>query len=276
MKRKRILQKLANCISYDIKEGIVRFIPLYALTGVFVLAFGWDARMHLAEGVSAPSVLDLAVYMFQGMDEYVYVKGGPPFDIPISFLTLSFCFALFACYYAHREWKLRGTVYIPRYESKMYFWISKCIWCILQMILLYLMIFVILWGIAAAGGNISVLLSRETLACLKGLPLSENSMDYIKYIFGLGLFTAIVLNQIQLTAQMIFSPVIGYILVIAVITSSAYFYRFYMPGNYYMLLRTALFREDGITLQQASLVLGILWIVLVLAGAVIVRKKDVL
>lgn len=40
MKRKRILQKLANCISYDIKEGIVRFIPLYALTGVFVLAFG--------------------------------------------------------------------------------------------------------------------------------------------------------------------------------------------------------------------------------------------
>lgn len=276
MKRKRILQKLANCISYDIKEGIVRFIPLYALTGVFVLAFGWDARMHLAEGVPAPSVLDLAVYMFQGMDEYVYVKGGPPFDIPISFLTLSFCFALFACYYAHREWKLRGTVYIPRYESKMYFWISKCIWCILQMILLYLMIFVILWGIAAAGGNISVLLSRETLACLKGLPLSENSMDYIKYIFGLGLFTAIVLNQIQLTAQMIFSPVIGYILVIAVITSSAYFYRFYMPGNYYMLLRTALFREDGITLQQASLVLGILWIVLVLIGAVIVRKKDVL
>lgn len=276
MKRKRILQKLANCISYDIKEGIVRFIPLYALTGVFVLAFGWDARMHLAEGVPAPSVLDLAVYMFQGMDEYVYVKGGPPFDIPISFLTLSFCFALFACYYAHREWKLRGTVYIPRYESKMYFWISKCIWCILQMILLYLMIFVILWGIAAAGGNISVLLSRETLACLKGLPLSENSMDYIKYIFGLGLFTAIVLNQIQLTAQMLFSPVIGYILVIAVITSSAYFYRFYMPGNYYMLLRTALFREDGITLQQASLVLGILWIVLVLIGAVIVRKKDVL
>lgn len=276
MKRKRILQKLANCISYDIKEGIVRFIPLYALTGVFVLAFGWDARMHLAENVPAPSVLDLAVYMFQGMDEYVYVKGGPPFDIPISFLTLSFCFALFACYYAHREWKLRGTVYIPRYESKMYFWISKCIWCILQMILLYLMIFVILWGIAAAGGNISVLLSRETLACLKGLPLSENSMDYIKYIFGLGLFTAIVLNQIQLTDQMIFSPVIGYILVIAVITSSAYFYRFYMPGNYYMLLRTALFREDGITLQQASLVLGILWIVLVLIGAVIVRKKDVL
>ncbi len=276
MKRKRILQKLANCISYDIKEGIVRFIPLYALTGVFVLAFGWDARMHLAENVPAPSVLDLAVYMFQGMDEYVYVKGGPPFDIPISFLTLSFCFALFSCYYAHREWKLRGTVYIPRYESKMYFWISKCIWCILQMILLYLMIFVILWGIAAAGGNISVLLSRETLACLKGLPLSENSMDYIKYIFGLGLFTAIVLNQIQLTAQMIFSPVIGYILVIAVITSSAYFYRFYMPGNYYMLLRTALFREDGITLQQASLVLGILWIVLVLIGAVIVRKKDVL
>ena len=95
MKRKRILQKLANCISYDIKEGIVRFIPLYALTGVFVLAFGWDARMHLAENVPAPSVLDLAVYMFQGMDEYVYVKGGPPFDIPISFLTLSFCFALF-------------------------------------------------------------------------------------------------------------------------------------------------------------------------------------
>ena len=276
MKRKRILQKLANCISYDIKEGIVRFIPLYALTGVFVLAFGWDARMHLAENVPAPSVLDLAVYMFQGMDEYVYVKGGPPFDIPISFLTLSFCFALFACYYAHREWKLRGTVYIPRYESKMYFWISKCIWCILQMILLYLMIFVILWGIAAAGGNISVLLSRETLACLKGLPLSENSMDYIKYIFGLGLFTAIVLNQIQLTAQMIFSPVIGYILVIAIITSSAYFSRFDMTGNYCMLLRVALFREDGITLQQASLVLGILWIVLVLIGAVIVRKKDVL
>lgn len=106
--------------------------------------------------------------------------------------------------------------------------------------------------------------------------MTENSSDYAVYIFGLGLFTAIVLNQLQLTVQMAFNPVIGYIMVIAIITSSAYFYRFYMPGNYYMLLRTALFREDGITLQQASLVLGILWIVLVLIGAVIVRKKDVL
>ncbi len=112
--------------------------------------------MHLAEGVPAPSVLDLAVYMFQGMDEYVYVKGGPPFDIPILLSHTFFSVSHFLpVIMPTREWKLRGTVYIPRYESKMYFWISKCIWCILQMILLYLMIFVILWGIAAAGGNIS-------------------------------------------------------------------------------------------------------------------------
>lgn len=93
----------------------------------------------------------------------MFVKGGPAFDIPITFLTLSFCFALFASYYARREWKMRGTTYLLRYQSKILFWISKCVWCILQMMIMYALMFLVLWA------------------------MTEDSLEYMKYIFGLGM-----------------------------------------------------------------------------------------
>lgn len=276
MKNKNFFRKLGNCISYDIREGIFRFLPLYGLTLIFVAAFGQDARMRLSEGTTTPSVIDLLVYIFQGMEEYVFVKGGPAFDIPITFLTLSFCFALFASYYARREWKMRGTTYLLRYQSKILFWISKCVWCILQMMIMYALMFLVLWAMAAYHGNATFELSSEALPYLKGMAMTEDSLEYMKYIFGLGMFTAITLNQLQLTLQMITTPVVGYTAVIAVLTSSAYFYRVYMPGNYYMLLRTALFQENGITLKQGFFVLAIIWLVLVCLGGIVVKRKDVL
>ena len=96
------------------------------------------------------------------------------------------------------------------------------------------------------------------------------------YIWILGYVTLLALSQFLVLCQMCLSPVAGYVVYIAVITASAYYVKWFMMGNNFMLLRTAVFRQDGIELVFGIVFCGILWGIEVLAGNIIIRKKDVL
>lgn len=275
-KNTHTIQKVFHCIRYDITEGILHLLPLFLLGIFFITMFSVDARMHLKAGISAPSALDIAIYVFQGIEEYMFVKGGPSFEIPITYLAFTLFFCLLACYYSHREWKLRGTVYIPRYQSKTTWWISKCIWCVMEILLFYILVFATIWIIAGIGGNFSFSLSPDAPGLYSGILLTTDTSEVFLYIYVLGAISAIALNQMQITLQMIFSPAVGYVFMIGIVTASAYFFNLFLMGNNFMLLRTALFREDGISLSTGIGLAFIVWLVFVIAGKVLIEKKDIL
>ncbi len=276
MKKKHYIQKLGNCICYDLREGVLGMFPLYILAGCFMAFFAYDAGLRLERTVGNPSALDLAVYVFQGMGEYIYVKGGPQFEIPIAYLVIALLSGLFACYYSRREWNMRGNTYIPRYGTKGIWWFSKCIWCMMQMIVLYGIFFLIFWIMAAVGGNPTLTLSSGIAASLDGMPLTYDTASFLLYIYVLGPVTAIALNQLLVTLQMLFHPVAGYTLVMGILTASAYFFRGYLVGNNQMLLWTVLFRPDGIRFSRGLFYALMIWLLCVLAGRWIISKKDIL
>lgn len=269
------MKKLYSCVLYDMKEGIVKMFPLYLL-GIFVIIFlTMDAMKQLNINVSHPSVTELFIQIFQGKKEYQPIQEGPPFELDNAYLTITVILGLFACYYPKREWKLRGNIFITRYESKAIWWWSKSIWCILQLFLFFILLFFTVWGIAAINGNIGFQISKNAATLYHGTLLTTNASEVLLHIFCLGFFTAIALNQMQITLQLIFSPLAGFLVLIGTIILSGYSFEKYLVGNHYMLLRTAIFREDGITLTQGLLTDAILWILSVTLGYIAIQRKDI-
>lgn len=266
------LRRLGVCLRYDVKEGILRMLPMYLLSIALIGILAVDAKVHY-EGMS-PGVLDLSVYVFQGMEEYVYVENGPPFEIPMAYLVIGICPLLLACYYPYREWKNRGNIYILRYQSKSIWWMSKVIWCALQQVLLFVLLFVELWFIGVLCGNSGISLSVENY--FAGAMTSTKVSTLLLHIYVLGMCTAIALNQIQITLQMLLAPAASFVCMIGVLTFSAYYFTQRLPGNFYMLLRSQIFREDGIAFETAMLVNLIIWLVAVVFGMTMLRRKDLL
>ncbi len=84
------------------------------------------------------------------------------------------------------------------------------------------------------------------------------------------------LNQLIVTLQMAFSPIAGYLAALSVIIVSAYYFTPFLPGNNFMMLRTILFKEDGIAFNEGIITAAVIWIVSVLTGRIIVKRKDIL
>jgi hypothetical protein len=253
------MRKLGNCLRYDIKEGIFGMWQLYALALLLILMVAGEVSFFTEDA----GVIQISEKMFEGINEYVYIKGGPPFEIPVRYLILSLLPGIFVCYYPIREWKLRGNMYISRYQSKGIWWLSKCIWCVFQSVLFYLTVFAAALIVSIVKGN-------------AGGTQPDNAWTLFCYIYVLGFLTTLAFNQCILVFQMVLSPMIAYLIVMAVIVCSAYYFKWYLIGNYYMLLRSRIFLENGILFSRAAVFDVVLWGVAVIGGYVVVKRMDLI
>lgn len=264
------MKKLLNCVKYDFKEGIVKNKYFY-LIEIFLLAiFSIDTIFYMDNN---PGVLEISLNVFAGMEEY-NPQLGMAFKIPMEYLSFSLLSGIFVCYYPKKEWQLRGSQFICRYGNTDTWWFSKVLWNILQSIIIYIAAFAVIYISAVIGGNGGFSVRYDTPYL--GMLLNNNSMTVFLYCYILGAATIIAINQMIVTLQMIFSPVAGYISAIIIVIISAYYFNEYLPGNNLMMLRTELFREDGIVLYKGLLMAFAIWLVFVISGKIALKKKDIL
>lgn len=262
--------KLLNCIKYDFKEGIVKNWYFFLIEVFLVAIFSVNAILYMNNN---PSILEVSLNVFSGMEEYD-PKIGSMFQIPTEYLVFTLFACIFVCYYPKKEWKLRGSQFICRYGNTDTWWFSKVVWNFLQGIFIYAAAFVVIYISAVIGGNGGFSVRYDTPYL--GMLLNNNSMTVFLYCYILGAATIIAINQMIVTLQMIFSPVAGYISAIIIVIISAYYFNEYLPGNNLMMLRTELFREDGIVLYKGLVVAFAIWLVFVIAGKIALKKKDIL
>lgn len=111
---------------------------MYLLEIFFILLIAFYEIKSMKVNGFIPNQSELTVKVFEGFNEYHYVKGGEGFQIPMKYLLFTLLAGIFVAYYPAREWKLRGTLCITRYQSKYIWWISKCIWSLIQTLCVYI------------------------------------------------------------------------------------------------------------------------------------------
>lgn len=267
--------KVLQILRFDITQGIVRRWYVYVLAMAAAVFCAIDSSLRLKAGMESPGMLDMMVYALQGTEKYI-PQQRVVFEVPYRYMTIFGLMGLSACQYACREWKERGRLYLVLYGDKRIWWLGKCVWSLCNTVLLYAAGILAFWLTAVIGGNGSMAVNPHLSESMENVLVCPDSKTIALYILILGGITIIALNQLQVTLQVLFSPVLGFIIYMAVLISSVYYLSPYFMGNNLMLLRTRLFTEEGVSFLSGILTAVIVWAVSAIVGMILVYKKDVL
>jgi len=267
---------LINCIRFDIKEGIIKKYFYYIIFIVAVILIGLETSMKLKLNFEHPGFFDILVKMMDGNEEFKFVKGSNNFfEIPFNYFILFVLMGFGSAYYASKEWHLRGSLYIIRYRNKYSWWISKSIWNVINVFVLYICLIVGIIIICAITGGFDKALHEEVYNLLIKPAILKGTGNIIIHVLVIGFFTIIALNQLQITLQMITSPIVGFLTYLIIIISSAFYLSPILPGNYLMVARGELTRTDGALFIQGILLMLVIWVVSFGVGMISMKKRDI-
>lgn len=266
---------LINCIKYDIKEGIYKKYFYYITFMIAIILIGLDASTKLKLNIDNPGFFDILLKIMEGNKEFVYVKGGEAFEMPFNYFIIFVLMGFGSAYYANKEWHLRGSLYIIRYRDKYSWWISKSIWNIINVFILYLFLIIgILLTCVITGGLEKSLHEGIYYALINPIQL-KGTGNIILNVLVIGFLTIVALNQLQITIQMLLSPIVGFLTYLIIIISSAFYLSPFFPGDYLMVVRGEISRTDGVNVVQGIILMSFIWIISFVIGIKSMKKRDI-
>lgn len=262
-----------KCILYDIRQGTRKQYHIYLIAVLLFFFLGMNTYSEFRFLSPEMTVTDIAVKLFYGAD--IFSKENL-FQIPYNYMIITAFLGISIGSYVVNDYKNMGVVHIVKYRDKKVWWYGKCVWNICHTILLFAGIFLGIMLFGCLIGTWSWEVSPQIADSMSYPMIVRDGLKIFCYIFLLGSGTVIVLNQIQITLQMIFDPIIAYIVYLGNLVFSVLIYSRYLPGNNLMLCRTRIFQEDGMEIMFQAVYLFILWFVAVLLGGSYLKKKDIL
>ena len=280
---------LLRQINADIRQGILQKWKVFLITtcislGLTVL-FLYTTSGLITKGriTGSVSLGDVFYYMFRGMKEYD-PKTGELFDIVDSFLIWNLLLAFIISYYPVRELRNTGKIYLTRANSRIQWWLSKCVWNILTVSLFYLCIFV---GMVIGGFISSFFFDHITASSFlfnpeifKKVFKQEFTQGMQKYIMAqimiLPFVASLAISMFQMAVEFIFNEPISYIAVIVICGFSAYYMKWFLIGNGMMVYRYFYVNPKGMGIVLPLLASGVIFTLSIVVGYISFRNKDIL
>ena len=265
---------------HDIIHGIFQKWPKFLIPAAIALlasvSFLWE--LSFAEGVtSTPTWMDHLCNLFSGMKEY-NPNSGNPFEVPVLYLAIHVFVAFIIGNYPVNDLYDYAPQVLIRTRNRARWWFEKCIWNVASVLLFYLILLGVTFVVnLIAGGVVSLTASADILTEFFGATeQTVNNGELALAAFLLPVLTSIALSLVQMVLMLCVKPVYSYLSIIVLLVSSAYFMTPFLPGNYAMLWRNAVWCEGGISTALAIVVTITIAVVVVVVGYFIFQKKDIL
>lgn len=256
---------------HDMREQIIKhwYYFLLVLPLIFYLCVDFKS---LLEGMGkVPDFMDMLIWIFYGVKEYIPNEN--PFEIKIEFMLIHIVLACMIAYYPIKDLSVSGRQIFIRVRNNTIWWFSKCVWLVITVVLYYLAVYAC---IAAAAGNMILYPQKEVLLWTGVLENFGSTAEYLEVLVLLPMATTLAVSFVQMLLSVITAPAYGFFAIVLNLLLSSYFYCHWIPGNFLMFNRSFLAREEGIGLAWPLVVDAVLVFVCVIAGAVYIKKKDLL
>ncbi len=271
-------------IKHDIQIGILYswkiFIPFIT---IFLLASA-DFSSHSSRVTShlliqkEPSFSDYAIDIFKGMPIFNPSSFFTKFEIPALFLFITIYLSYIIGKYPFKDLKGFGIQILLRSKKRSNWWFSKCIWCMFNVIIMYIIAYVIFFFFILKTGNFTFFnnpVINQTVSEVDSSRLKELDLFLVVYI--LPITTSFTLSLLQMVISMFTKPIIGNILIICLIVFSAYFCKSFLVGNYIMILRNeCVISNAGVNTITGLIINAIISILCIIIGAIKFKKIDIL
>lgn len=273
--------KLLKQISFDWKQGIIVRWKLYlvvtVISAVMTAFFYASIKKYTFNGpVGDASFLDALLYMFRGMEEY-RPELKEAFDIPAFFLIWNVLLAVIIGDYPTKELALTGKNHLIRMRKRSIWWRGKCVWNMLSVLMFYGCIYLGILVGTLYGGSMKLSVNSNLFFRVFKVNLTgQLEHDIIIQVFLLPVFSSMAISFLQMLAAILSNEILGYICTMTVCGLSAYYMKWFMPGNGSMVHRFATVNPDGIGLMLPIAAYLLIMIGSFLAGDWYFENKDIL
>lgn len=274
---------MRTIILSDLRQGTKKNIFKFIIAGLFCIVSVINLKQMVGVKAAYGSVnsdhisfADGLIYIMGGMVRYVESSINP-FSIPINWMTVQLIVTSCIFLYPVKDMFDRGKNVLLLYGSRTKWWISKCIWAIVQVFI----VFACMWGgtaiaILCVSGDfksVSFDIMREILDVTF---INENVATIVICIFLMPLLYCLTTTIVQINLSLYFGPIVSTIAVLIYQILSAYTQSALLLGNYSMILRTEKLVAGGLPLLQGVLMEIAVSIIAILAGTLYMKKKDIL
>lgn len=274
--------KIIRLLKRDMILGTLKYWFRY-LTVVFVavICSHFFSQM-IADGLEAGSLyrsgtaMDYLLYITQGMEVF-HFDPQQYFNIPVYWFVLQIGISYLVAYYPEKDFRDFGKKIFPAAGSGVKWWIAKCLWVVMSVLLYYIVLIFSTAGIAGFyGAQIQWSFSEEIMTAFFG-----NTLQYISardaWLISIILpcLTTMALALVQTLCSFLLTPVVSFALMCGIYIASAYETVWFLPGNHTMWLRSSYVSFEGIS-PESGLALSVFLIAAaVFAGCVYFDNCDI-
>ncbi|MBE5964903.1 MAG: hypothetical protein E7252_08280 [Lachnospira sp.] len=258
-----------GCKSNLIKYAAVLFFAIVS-TFYFNRVLGIKCRDGLAEQVG---ILDVLVYLVGGVNPMN--EGDKNFEIPIMWMSMRLLVCSCIFIYPIKDLYGRGMTVLLKYGSKTKWWLSKCIWTVMQVFIVYSIFYA---GVIATSYGLGI--DKWTYSATIGARMSGarivDQTNLILLVFALPVIYALIMALIEINLSLFMEPIFSLFAVVVYDVLSTCVMTPLLLGNISMVLRIKGVASRGIDLNTplvAGIVLAVLSVVL---GLKYIKKKDIL
>lgn len=273
--------KLLKQISFDWKQGIMIRWKLYLVaivisTVMTVFFYASIKKYTFNVLVGETSFIDALLYMFRGMKEY-RPEFREAFDVSDAYLIWNVLLAVIIGDYPTKELVSTGKNHLIRMGKRNIWWCGKCVWNMLAVFVFYGCIYLgILIGTLYEGGKI-LSVNENVFFRIFSINLTDQSTkNIILQVLLLPVFSSMAISFLQMVVSISSNNILGYICTMIVCGLSAYYMKWFMPGNGSMVYRFVVVNLDGIGLIKPISAYLLIMIVSFLAGCYYFENKDIL
>lgn len=273
-------------IKLDIKHGMIKsykkYIPVVIL-GLFFAGMYVSTLYRVSqrrEDIEFNFTLaDIILYMFEGVEEYKPNERNV--EIPVEYMMLNLYLMYIIGDYVVKDLLGYGKLILMRTQKKIYWWLAKCIWCVLNVILFYAIIYACMIGATLIFGNMSLEFTPEISKSICRMDLSQENfyVDTGRLLANaiiLPVVTAVSMMLFQMTIGLIVMPVIGYVANVVVLVVSVFSMTPLLQGNAFMMMRNDVYLTGGINGIVSAVISCMLALLSVVAGGIYFERMDIL
>lgn len=259
-------------ICYDVKIGCLsqwkKYIAIAIMTAFSCLIFyiRYKHKLHLEQLYFG----DYIFWNFRGMSSIISKN---KFLVPNGYwIALNMFLAIMVGNYPVQQLKGAGQQVIMRMKKRTAWWFSKCIWCLVCVLLFYFVIFSVIFAFSMLTGGIGCVQTEVIESLSKGAILENVTASGLIFNIVLMILTSISLSLMQLAFSILLSSVTGYIYVAAILVLTMESVNDFVLGNYLMMIRLYSGKIIGWTGITIDIVMIISAIIL---GGYAMYKKDI-
>lgn len=265
-------------LGLDLREGWRCLGRWYgAAVGMFLLVVG---ALRLMAGVpfAELSLGDYLVAFTSGMKEQVYTAS-EPFRFPAMWAAVFLFAAYLTLWFPHRDLAGMGARVLVVGGSKRSWWLAKCTWTVLAVLLFWVMAWAVVLGWTALSGGVLSLSTLEKLPevlqmRITGVPFDPAALALFLFV-GVPVATC-ALCLLQLAVSFATGPLVGYAASVSVLLLSAFTVSPWLIGNAMMAARCADLVFAGVSVADGLVACTVVALCSVAVGGALFCRGDVL